>query len=316
MDQELLYEKDGIRAYQKSFPGTDVREFSATGFVDAPMEVLGEVIVDVPRYPNWMADVSEARVVQDIDRHTKVIYCRLKLPWPISDRDFVIRNQTVIDLETARCIINFAAVDDRSVAPAKKCVRMTDLTGSYKLEYLGADKTLVTFTQKAHPGGNTPPAMANVQSQHYPYKDIKGLRRMVREKVYWERGRVSEDRKIIEEALSDPNRAVLVMKNRFLEYAGDKKVVDKLFASDPEIAAAITGRELTYDAIRTQVARSIEKLFEMGAADKVIKDAALRKRLKSDKALLNRMLKDDKLTFSLLENKQGLEKTLADYLAA
>lgn len=316
MDQELLYEKDGIRAYQKSFPGTDVREFSAIGFIDAPMEVVGEVITDVPLYPKWMADVNESRVIEEIDRHTKVIYCRLKLPWPISDRDFVIRNETVIDLDTARCIINFKAVDERSVAKNRKCVRMTDLTGSYKLEYLGSDKTLLTFSQKAHPGGSTPPAMANVTSQHYPYKNIKGLRRMARDRKYWERGKVSEDRKIIEDALSEEGRAVAVMKNRFMEYVGDKKVVDELFDKAPAIAAAITGQELTYGSIREQVALSIEKLFELGAADKVLKDAALKKRLSGDRALLGRMLKDDGLTFSLLENKKGLEKVLSEYLSA
>lgn len=312
-DFSLLYEKHGIRSYEKQLPGTDVREYKAVGFVEAPMDVVGEVILDVAAYPRWMADVKEARIVKDVDRHTKVVHCRLKLPWPLTDRDFVVANKTAIEVDKARCRIDFSAVDDRSIRPARKVVRMKELTGGYLLEHMGQDRTLVTFSQKAHPGGNLAPTIANVNIQHYPHRNLQGLRKMARQEVYHRRAAVSEDRALIDEVLQDKEKIKEVMRQRLLEFLPQAELVDMLFENNPEIEA-LAESELTFGRIRDHVTGTIRKLFELEAAEALLESPVLKSRIRNNPALLEELLADDDLVFSLLERSRPFEEILLDRL--
>jgi hypothetical protein len=306
MEKKLLYEKDGIRAYETSFPGTDVKEFAATGFVEGPMEVLGEVIMDIPRYTEWMADVSESRVLKDIDRLTKIVYGRIKLPWPIADRDFVVANKTLLEVEFARCIISFSVTEEIAVKPPKKVVRMEQLDGCFKLEYMGADRSLVTYTQKAHPGGSTPPKMANVTTQHYPCKNIQGLRRMARLPVFAQRAANSPEKKIIQDTLADRDKVRLVMKNRLNEFLNNKEIADSVVENMKGLDELLA-KGLTYNRLREFISKAISQLFEMGFAPKVLSDSSLLKLLEKKPEIVERMLKDDELAFSMLEHAKPFQ---------
>ena len=54
-DWELIYNKEGISGFERTIPRTGIKEFKAYGFVEARMEVIGELLRDIPSYPQWTA---------------------------------------------------------------------------------------------------------------------------------------------------------------------------------------------------------------------------------------------------------------------
>ena len=51
---ELIKSKNGIDTYRMTHPGTEVCTFKAVGFIDARIEVIGEVIRDISAYPEYV----------------------------------------------------------------------------------------------------------------------------------------------------------------------------------------------------------------------------------------------------------------------
>ncbi|MDD5711601.1 MAG: START domain-containing protein [Smithellaceae bacterium] len=178
-------QSDGITIFNRPYPGSDVDEFRGVTIVRAPIEVITEVLYDVPAQPKWMSDCLAARTVKVISENHIIAYNVLNVPWPVTDRDFLADTVFNTDFKAGKVLVEMKAVKEPLV-PVGQYVRMTDLAGTCLLERLGKDKTKVTYTMRANPAGNIPAAIANVFAQMNPYNTLKGLKRMVGEPKYIE----------------------------------------------------------------------------------------------------------------------------------
>ncbi|MBU2489787.1 MAG: hypothetical protein KKA60_10395 [Proteobacteria bacterium] len=307
----MFHEKDGIRAYMRPHPG-GASEFWATGFVDAPMDAVGAVLEDVDAFTKWMTDLKSARVVREHDRLNKVVYCRMGLPWPLGDRDMVMGNEAVVDMDHARCLITFSAVTDPAAPEVKKVVRMTQVKGRYELEHMGRDRTLVLFAQCAHPGGNLHPMATEPIAKFYPAKNLAGLRKMATQKKYRDRGAASEDRKLMDEILADPEAVRRVLENRLAERIGDPEAV-ALALDGPETKRMLSG-DFTYADLSAFMAGAMSRLLSGGFAGPVLKDPALEKRLLSNPENLRRVWSRADFLERVLERQTPLPDLLREAL--
>ena len=231
-DWEYLYTKDGIDVFRKAIPGKPSHAFKGFGFVDAKLEVIGTVLRDIEAYPRWVARCEKTQLLKDIDFNTKIFYGVVDTPPPFKDRDMVMENDTVYHVEKGTAEIVFRLSDQQLVPPDDKYLRVPELSGEYLLEYFGRDKTRVTFTYRGCPGGNVPVRIADwLESRKYPYINIMGIRKMVREKRYIDAGYRSPDREMIESAAGDINQIGQIFKNRIGDYLVDPQILDVVFDS-------------------------------------------------------------------------------------
>lgn len=200
---EQVDDKDGIRVYTRPIPGVDFNEFKGVTVIHARIEVLGMVLRDIPQYPDWFADCKEAQVVERFDDNNVVLHFVQDAPWPVSDRDVVLKVNTDVDYTKGRAVIKMASVDDPRVKPKPDRVRMRSMTGSFVLEYLAREKTRVTYVIRADPSGTLPGALANTASRAYPYETLRGMRRMARRQKYVDLADASQDKQIIERLLAE-----------------------------------------------------------------------------------------------------------------
>ncbi len=249
---ELIASDDGIDTYRMTHPGTDVCTFKGVGFVDAKMEVVGEVIRDIPAYPEWMAKCKHARVLKHIDRNTKVFYNIINAPFPYKDRDMVVDNQTIYDLENGVADISFGVAKDYSFPEDRRYFRLTEITGKYYIEYFGRNKTRVTYLHRAHPGGNIPVLIANrIEISRYPAINIKGIREMAKKEKYIKAGRQSPEYDLIEKMISKGENVEKVLKNRMGQYIIDPKLLEIVFAQPAarEIADHVYAEGTTFESV-------------------------------------------------------------------
>ncbi len=255
-DWEHLYTKDGIDVYQKDLPDTDVCRFKGVGFVDASMETIGCVLRDIPAFPEWVANFKKAVVLKDIDRNTKITYNIIDTPFPYKNRDMIIENDTVYNLEKGSAEITFAARDSSLAPPTDKYVRMTDVSGRYFIEFFGREKTRVTYEYQADPEGNIPVALANrVEIKHQPYISLKGLREMADKQKYIAEGAASPEHDLIEKMRGNIKVVRSILKNRISEYVVDPELLDLIFSQPrmQEIIAAVHEKNASFQSIQQAV---------------------------------------------------------------
>ena len=227
---ELIMSKNGIDTYKMTHPGTDVSSFKGVGFVDAKVEVIGEVLRDIPAFPEWMANCKQATILKTIDRNTYVFYNVIRAPFPFKDRDMVIENQTRYNFNNGTGTITFTLAKKYNYPEQECCLRLSELEGQFYIEYFGRNRTRVTYQHRSHPGGNIPVSIANeVQIKNYPAINIAGLREMVKKEKYIKAGLASPEHKLIERMLDNKNDVANILKNRIGEYIIDPVLLDMMF---------------------------------------------------------------------------------------
>lgn len=184
-DWKQVKNSDAITVYNRPFPGSDFDEFRAVTIVNAPIEVITEVLYDVPAQPEWMSDCLFAKTVKVFDENHIIAYNILHFPWPVTDRDFLLDTNFDLDFKAGRVLVTMKAVEEPLI-PVSKYVRMTNVFGTCLLERLDKDKTKVTYTMLANPAGHVPAAVANIFAKMNPYNTLKGLKKIVLKPKYIE----------------------------------------------------------------------------------------------------------------------------------
>lgn len=227
---ELIGSADGVDTYRMTHPGTEICTFKGVGFVDAKIEIIGEVFRDIPAFPQWMANCRHAEVLKAIDRNTYIIRTVISAPFPYKDRDMVVENQSTYNFENGTALLTFRLAKNFNFPEQECCLRLTELEGQYYFEYFGRDKTRVTYQYRSDPGGNVPVGMANeFQIRHYPAINIAGLREMAKKEKYIKAGLASPEHGMIERMLDDKKLVVKILKKRIGEYIIDPVLLDMLF---------------------------------------------------------------------------------------
>ncbi len=305
---EHLYTRDGLDVFQKSIPGSTSHAFKAFGFVDAKLEVVGSVIRDVASYPGWVPRCKRIVVLEDIDFNNRIFYSVVDTPPPFKDRDMILKNETIYDLEKGVAEISFHIVDQELIPLSNKYFRVTELSGEYLLEYFGRDKTRITFEYRGDPGGKIPVRLADwIECRHYPYDNIMGIKRMAKEQRYIEAGLESPDRELIEAIGNDINLVGKILKNRIGDYIIDKEMLDIIFDSQTirKMIRKIHEERTTFESIQNAVA----SIFTVAACNPAVASCIEDKQLE-DIICLDALMREKWLVDLIVKNRQEIERCL------
>jgi len=295
--------KNGIDAYSRVIDGTDILEIRAITVVQARMEVIAEVLRDIPANVEWRPKCAECRLLERYNRNSMTTYTRIDLPWPVSDRDVVIKADTSINLNTGRVVVSLGSVDHHKAPPPNGNVRITEFYSQYYLEYINREQTGIIFTTRVNPAGRIPTFLVNMFNKRFAYEEMLGLTQMVKKQKYVVAGRISQDRKTIENLLQKKENVQKIFRARLDSFIKDKDFVD-LLANDKQVIQ-----------IFGQGSGEIEKLILYGMGLRESKKNAIKKLLKvhllnnSDYSpeLIENISNDDLLVTSILDGQKKFE---------
>lgn len=177
------FNKSGITVYTRVVAGSDIKEFKGVGLIDAPVEVVNNVLDDIPNLANWMPDCLVSRIVEKKSNDYMVLYQVIKTPWPLNSRDFTF--ETKITKDKDKIIRTVKAVPHSFYPPSGNYVRITNMTGQWTLlKQDNGTRTLAIYQIKTDPAGNIPVAVANSTSKKLPYETLIRLRQQVQNSKY------------------------------------------------------------------------------------------------------------------------------------
>jgi hypothetical protein len=180
-DWEQLTTEEGIEVSQREIPDRALPVFRAVGVIDASVYEVFAVIADVDNQTHWMESCVEARRLKRESQSVSYAYNRTDAPWPVSDRDVVVRAEMIIVEPGKEVHQRFKSVASDLMGPVRGVVRMPRLEGHYKLRVLGPDRTRVEYQVDADPGGRLPKWLVKRTSRDLPLHTLLNLRRRVAE---------------------------------------------------------------------------------------------------------------------------------------
>lgn len=300
----LIINKNGIKEYERDVAG-GLREFMAVSVINAKMEVIGEIIRDVPSMPQWVATCLKARVVKKMDRNNMIIYTIMDSPWPTADRDVIVKNKTVFDLKNARTIITFEAVKQNLVPLTDTMVRIKTLKGHYTMDFLGRDKTKIIYRQLVDPSGKLPKKAAYMILKNYPYESLMKLKsKMITQSKYASRARGTKEENLIVNNQKKSAYVIRIFTERLLKYVENKKALQKIISNDSSIYKNIMKSGGKYSAVHIETKKVFTKYLEtLYYADSKIKD-----KMRTDKSMEREIM-------NLIFYDCGLTRTKVDTIA-
>ncbi len=287
---------EGITAYSRISGESSIHEFKAIAIVDAKLEVVAQVIRDVPNFHKWMAYCKKGEIIQKFDENNMIVHILMDFPM-VNDRDLVVKADTVYDLTKARGLVKLSQIKNTTVPVPPGVVRMPEFSGSYRFEFITREKTGVVFSYRANPGGIIPAFVTNLFSKRLLFDTVRNLKTsMVRMESYKTAAAKSSDRALFENVLGNREKVRNVIKARMKEYYRDHLSIDKLLRYDIVIDEFLTGDagRLTEIVFLSQGSRPRLAEAARGALDLIMKTATKDGKsdpaITGDQALINRLI--------------------------
>jgi hypothetical protein len=177
---EQIADKEGVKVFRRSRPGSPIKSMKGIGIVDAPLATVALVLLDDARAPEWVDSLAESRVVRVISPHEYIEYNHVAMPSICRDREFVTRVQMWSNATHQVAYIKSEPGDDASVASHPKRIRGT-LAAFYALRAIdGGKRTQLSIELHSDPKGLLPAWVVNLFQKDWARITIAGIRRQVK----------------------------------------------------------------------------------------------------------------------------------------
>lgn len=171
-----------IRVFVRDQQGNPYHSFYAVTHIRTRLSTAVAVLADVPATPEWVARVSQVKLLKrEADREAWV-YTIYKLPYPFLQRDAVLHSVLTQDAKTGAVTVDTRTTD--TLAPKARLVRLTDLHSTWTLTPQAEGVLKVEFWGEGNPGGYIPSWLFNYNLPDEPALTFRNLRRMVQRPKY------------------------------------------------------------------------------------------------------------------------------------
>ena len=181
---KLAAEIKGVAIYSRPHAGSSLKEFRATGPIDAPTYAVRAVIDDFANYPKFMPCMTECQLIKR-EGDSIVGYQRLS-PKFCADRDYILRvwSQSRLGPDGLVFTSHWAPANELGPPEKKGIVRVKICNGEWLLEPDGAVKTRATYSIYTDAGGMIPAFIANSMSQVGIGRLFTAIRKQVKNPKY------------------------------------------------------------------------------------------------------------------------------------
>jgi hypothetical protein len=175
---EQIADKDGVKVYRRSVPGSRLKSMRGIGVVQAPPATVALVLLDDDHATEWVDSLAESRVVRTLGPRDYIEYNHVAMPAFVRDREFITHVSMSVDPVKSVAYIRSQPADDASIAHSK--IIRGELSGTYELQAIdGGKSTLLTIELHSDPRGLIPAWVVNLFQKDWARQTIAGIRKQV-----------------------------------------------------------------------------------------------------------------------------------------
>ena len=174
MAWELKTQEDNIKVYTRSTERSAVNEVRITATFHVNLEVFMKSLNDVANYDEWVYKGVNPKHIEAVNDDEFYYYIQSDFPYPLSDRDLVVRSRQWKDHRTNTYHSHSVAAPDKH--RRRKGIVRIELYESFWHIQQNNDGTLaIDYKVIVDPGGNLPAWLINMAVTEGPLKTMKSL---------------------------------------------------------------------------------------------------------------------------------------------
>jgi hypothetical protein len=174
-DWELITDKDDMKVYSKQVTGSSMFAFKGITEADIHIGKILDVFVRSDRSKDWVDRFHATRELSRKNVLQRTFWIQFALPFPVSDRDYVLSSQAIIDYDKKHFTANLHSVTNETAPPDDCCVRGVAHGTYYLFEALPKGRTRLTVEVHTDPKGWLPAWLVNLLQKSWPDKTLSGL---------------------------------------------------------------------------------------------------------------------------------------------
>lgn len=179
----LKKEKKDLKVYVRNNPASPIKELKMKFTLKASMSAIVLLLQDVAAIPDWVYKCPEAYHLEKTSTFEEVYYNKIDFPWPLDDRDLIVRNRMVQDPVTK--MIRSESFNEPAFIPKKDgLVRIPKLHLWWEFTPKENGMVAVEYFLSSDPGGMIPAWMINLAIDQGPTQTIKALKKILKEPKY------------------------------------------------------------------------------------------------------------------------------------
>jgi START domain len=180
---KLHSDRDGIQVYTQDVTGSPFKALKAVCTVETSLSRLAAVLLDVKNTKDWVYATKECKLLKQTSPSELYYYSELSLPWPASNRDFIIRISIAQD--PASKVVMVTAENKPDYIPGKKSiVRIRESAAYWQITPLAGGMVKVEYTMQVDPAGMLPAWLVNMFVAKGPTQTFIQLRKQVKKPFY------------------------------------------------------------------------------------------------------------------------------------
>lgn len=180
---ELRKDRDGIKVYVREAIDSPFKELKMKFSVNATMSSVVALLQDIEAIPDWVYKCEVGYVVEKINDEEEYYYNLIDFPWPLSDRDFIVKSKLYQDPVTKVLRSESYAVTDKM--PEKEgVVRIVETNLWWEFTPHANGQIDVDYYLKSDPGGYLPAWIVNMAIDQGPIQTIKRFRKILKNPKY------------------------------------------------------------------------------------------------------------------------------------
>jgi hypothetical protein len=179
----LKKDKKGLKVYIRESKDSPFKELRLKFSIEASMSSIVHLLQDVEAIPNWVYKCPNAYVLKRVNENEEIYYNYMDFPWPLDDRDIIIRNVLTQDPETKVVRSESYSVVD-FMEEKEKVVRIKSMHLWWTFTPKPNGIVDVEYYLKSDPGGLLPPWLVNLAIDQGPTQTIKRFRKILQEPKY------------------------------------------------------------------------------------------------------------------------------------
>lgn len=172
---EYITTDDGVSVYKKEVEGSDIVAFRGVMYADLHIGKIISVFRDPKQRPHWV-DRYANHTTYERTPWSETYWIHFGLPWPVSDRDYVLQSKAEVRPEKRTVITRIKSVE-RDEKPKDECCVRAVVYGTY-YEFValpGEERTKLMVEVHTEPKGSIPSWLVNLIQKSWPSKTLKGL---------------------------------------------------------------------------------------------------------------------------------------------
>jgi len=174
----FVKEADGIKIFTRNEKNSSLKSFKGEMIFRAPMGKVCSMLGNARNFDWWGPDFVNIRVLAYEKNRFVQYYYIYNMPWPLTDRDFVVNATVKTDSATGKYSV--LTVPLLKVIPEKPgLVRIKNYWQKWTIQPMDKGNVHVILEGFVDPGGDVPSWLYNMLVNEMPLKTMRLLRERV-----------------------------------------------------------------------------------------------------------------------------------------